>query len=642
MEQLTGTCLAKHLVCLVIDEAHRASGNYSYCVAVREPAVQNIIDNLQISALEYRNESDPDVSPYVHDRKIELIEVALGKDAVDINKRLIEVIRPYVARLSTLGLLLNRDYQTLSPPDLLNSRDKFRRAPPPDLPVNRYGEIEGCFGGLITLYHIRKLLSSHGIRPAYEMLEEKLKQGSFARLMSKNEDIRKVKLLMLQSLSHGAPSPKLSKLLEVLVDHFSEDIMNTLASIGDLVKATEFIGQSSGSELKGYKRKKANSRAISKHMHNGGINSFSFHSSPRMIPHVYKPEVQFVELSIEQYVPHGRKVKDDNTIQTPVFTENLTVAETALLAKYFHPGNSWAPSLIAFPHFQSFPSRVHKVMHSYRTEMLIDSMQHLQALTLTRDSEAFSVEDEAPSRKCLELDPVEEEDNINKGPLTWDNPPSTKSQEKIINSEVSPIRTLRTDNEHSMLSLNRPSRPAHSYLFGSDYVSVDSLGKVLIISVPLFPLEEVTYSKGQNASTMVSLNCLNKSSCCWKTSGQENKELTAQHKSSMDLTTSEARYKIDATLAISRSSNFVAQQEKTVDPMETIPDTPILKRNLPNEEDYASKSLDVSGIKTSSPQADEYNNFKESELSPRLTNMIRSGIVPESPINDNGQYPSQE
>ncbi|KAK3033621.1 hypothetical protein RJ639_033746 [Escallonia herrerae] len=32
----SGSCLVKHLVCLVIDEAHRASGNYSYCVALRE------------------------------------------------------------------------------------------------------------------------------------------------------------------------------------------------------------------------------------------------------------------------------------------------------------------------------------------------------------------------------------------------------------------------------------------------------------------------------------------------------------------------------------------------------------------------------------------------------------------------------
>lgn len=32
----SGRCLMKQLVCLVIDEAHRAMGNYSYCVAVRE------------------------------------------------------------------------------------------------------------------------------------------------------------------------------------------------------------------------------------------------------------------------------------------------------------------------------------------------------------------------------------------------------------------------------------------------------------------------------------------------------------------------------------------------------------------------------------------------------------------------------
>lgn len=39
--------------------------------------------------------------------------------------------------------------------------------------------------------------------------------------MSKNEDIRMTKLLMQQRLSNGAPSPKLSKMLEILVAHYS-------------------------------------------------------------------------------------------------------------------------------------------------------------------------------------------------------------------------------------------------------------------------------------------------------------------------------------------------------------------------------------------------------------------------------------
>lgn len=33
---ILGICPVKQLICLVIDEAHRAMGNYSYCVAVRE------------------------------------------------------------------------------------------------------------------------------------------------------------------------------------------------------------------------------------------------------------------------------------------------------------------------------------------------------------------------------------------------------------------------------------------------------------------------------------------------------------------------------------------------------------------------------------------------------------------------------
>ena len=75
----------------------------------------------------------------------------------------------------------------MSPHELLMARDKFREAPVPGIPHISHGDVESCFAALITLYHIRKLLSSHGIRPAYEMLEEKLQEGyafSFNKLRS--------------------------------------------------------------------------------------------------------------------------------------------------------------------------------------------------------------------------------------------------------------------------------------------------------------------------------------------------------------------------------------------------------------------------------------------------------------------------
>ncbi|KAK3229964.1 hypothetical protein Dsin_001845 [Dipteronia sinensis] len=756
----SGTCLVKYLVCLVIDEAHRALGNYSYCMAVRElmsvpvqlrilaltatpgskqQTIQLIIDNLHISTLEYRNENDDDVSRYVHNRKTELMEVAMGQDAAEISNLLLDIICPYVNRLSSYGLLQNRDCQTLSPIDLLSSREKFRKAPPPDLPHIKFGEVEAYFGALITLYHIRRLLSGHGIRPAFEMLEEKLKQGSFARFMSKNEIIRKVKLLMQQSLSHGAPSPKLSKMLEVLVDHFKtkdpkhsrviifsnfrgsvRDIMSTLANIGNLVKATEFIGQSSGktlkgqsqkvqqavlekfrageynvivatsigeegldimevdlvicfdanvsplrmiqrmgrtgrkhdgrvvvlacegSELKGYMRKQASSKAINIHMRNGGMNSFNFHPSPRMVSHIIKPEVQLVELSIDRFVTHVKKVKGDQAIKTPVFNDKLTVAESEIIAKYFHSTrNSMRPSLIAFPHFQAFPSRVHKVMHSYKTGMLIDIMQHLQGLTVSRDGTISFVEDEVSSSKCLGVQTECEKDE--KDSLISDDIQGFKSLKKVTYSELSPIGTLRTTEKHSVPHFYGKCPTAHSYLFCSDFVSVDALGNVLIVSLPALPFKEFSHSKCLRASNTLLLNHMKQDSFNLKTSDGNCNELTMQAKAIAEVTTSQTTCINNGALPISKLFESDEQEDKRLDDFEKILETPIVNRKQLNEGDISSETLDVVEIKELTQLADEYNDvLSDTDLSPRLTNLIKSGVVPESPINGSGLLNNDE
>lgn len=90
-----------------------------------------------------------------------------------------------------------------------------------------------------------------------------------------------------------------------------------------------------------------------------------------------------MELSIQKFVPRARKLRDEKTSQTPVIEEELKSSEINLIAKYFHQGkqNVSRPSLIAFPDCQTYPSKVHEVMHSWRTGMLIDSMHSLQGIT---------------------------------------------------------------------------------------------------------------------------------------------------------------------------------------------------------------------------------------------------------------------
>ncbi|KAG6543585.1 hypothetical protein Mapa_014948 [Marchantia paleacea] len=306
----SGTCTSRQIVCLVIDEAHRATGNYSYCVIVRQLlqakinyrllaltatpgskqiTIQAVVDNLQISCLEYRNEHDPDVSQYTHNRKIELIEVPMNAASNQVKDLLIEVLQPIVYRLCGFRVFYNREIARLTPFEFIQAREKFRQAPPPTIPQNDYSQVEMYFGLGITLTHIFKLLFTHGMRPAYEMLQQKIQQGVLKRLGG-NDKMRHLQSVMKQTVGHGAPSPKLDKVVEIISTHFSahdstktrviiftnfresvKDIMEILAARCTDVKAMEFIGQSSGKASKGQSQK--TQQAVLQKFRAGGFNT---------------------------------------------------------------------------------------------------------------------------------------------------------------------------------------------------------------------------------------------------------------------------------------------------------------------------------------------------------------------------------
>ncbi|XP_020253800.1 uncharacterized protein LOC109830850, partial [Asparagus officinalis] len=780
----SGICLVKQIVCLVIDEAHRATGNYSYCVAVRElmavpvrfrilaltatpgskqQVIQNVIDNLYISTLEYRNETDHDVSPYVHNRTIEVIEVEMGKDATNINNLLLEAMQPINAQLLSYRVLYYRDAATLSPCELFNLRDKFRQAPPSGLDQSKNKVIEGGFAMLITLCHIRKLLTSHGVRPAYEMLADKLQSGPFARSASKNETIKKAKLLMEQCISHGAPSPKLVKLREILTDHFKtkdpknsrviifsnfrgsvRDIMDSLSTIRDLVKATEFIGQSSGkalkgqtqkvqqavlqkfrtggynvivatsigeegldimevdlvicfdanvsplrmiqrmgrtgrksdgrvvvlacegSEVKAYRKKQASGKAVRKHMHNGGIKSFSFHSSPRMVPHICKPKASFIKISIEKFIPRGKKSRDDSLQRTPVSKE-LLVEEKNILARYFHPAEEdiQEPSLIAFPIFQTFPSSVHELRHSFRTtSMLIDAMQHLRGLALCEANKDCLVEVDV-SCQPPEAATVAVK---NKEKATC------YITEAIFEEKLSAIEELEEPlKETPENGLKIPSHPikkfsSHCFLFGNDFVNVNSVGSVLIASVPRLPYKGDAFSKviPSDDNQEMFMKTVSDAFSFEERTTQGISEVEAVPEQKLVnikglLSSQLQKYgeqKNDGeesfVLETSVSKQKIMYQEVAEATVNTVLETPVSKQKLMNHEvaedtvnavlenpvskqkfmkqEVAENAVNAEDVLQLPLVFKSRDTLKDMDLSPRLSHFVEEGIVPESPI----------
>lgn len=85
------------------------------------------------------------------------------------------------------------------------------------------------------------------------------------------------------------------------------------------------------------------------------------------------------------------------------------------------------------------------------------------------------------------------------------------------------------------------------------------------------------------------------------------------------------------------SCDMDKHQDETCDVDETIPETPDGKQKFSNEGANASETANPVEKLTSSLAVDACDNsMQDDELSPRLTNLIRSGVVPESPIDERG------
>ncbi|KAM6202745.1 Fanconi anemia group M protein [Rhynchocyon petersi] len=261
-----GVCPAAEIKCLVVDEAHKALGNYAYCQVVRElvkytnrfrilalsatpgsdvKAVQQVISNLLIEKIELRSEDSPDILPYSHERRVEKLVVPLGEELTAVQKEYIQILEAFTSPLIQRNVLLRRDVPNLTKYQLILARDQFRKNPSSDIVGIQQGIIEGEFAVCISLYHGYELLQQMGMRSLYLFLSgimDGTKGMSRAKTqLSKNEDFVKLYNHLDCMFAHTRNAstsgtlpiqkgdevekfcyshPKLKKLEEVVVEHF--------------------------------------------------------------------------------------------------------------------------------------------------------------------------------------------------------------------------------------------------------------------------------------------------------------------------------------------------------------------------------------------------------------------------------------
>jgi ATP-dependent DNA helicase MPH1 len=301
----------KSIGLLVIDEAHRATGNYSYVKVVtflrrfsssfrilaltatpgsKVEAVQEVIDGLGISHVEIRTENSLDIKPYVHQRDEDIILLDPSDEIIFIKDLFSKALKPLVDKLSSQNIYYGRDAMALTTYGLVKARKDWFAGAGRNANQGVKFMMMAIFSILSSLAHTIKLLGFHGIKPFYDSLvqfrdetegkgqkaskykRQLVEDASFQEMMTKME--RWVRS------DNFVGHPKLTHLSDTVLNHFmdagegreggatsntriivfseyrdsAEEIVRILNTHQPLIRAAVFVGQADSKRSEGMKQ----------------------------------------------------------------------------------------------------------------------------------------------------------------------------------------------------------------------------------------------------------------------------------------------------------------------------------------------------------------------------------------------------
>jgi ATP-dependent DNA helicase MPH1 len=289
----------KSIVCLVIDEAHRGTGNYAYieCVTFirkKNPsfrilalsatpgssveAVQNVITALCIARVEIRIESSLDLLPYLHPRKTEVVTLPLTPEITELRDLFAKVIQHFLNPTKHLNDYRLRDPLNVTLFGIRTARDEYMRSPAANANQPLKFKVMAYLGVAMSLAHSLSLLTCHGIQPFYEKLtdlrdeyqnqNQKGKPSKTKTELLNNKDFIELmtRLKMMVDNPNTVGHPKLDRAASMIIDHFMQmedqkqdtrvmvfahyrssaaELVRQLKRQEPIIKPTIFVGQAS-------------------------------------------------------------------------------------------------------------------------------------------------------------------------------------------------------------------------------------------------------------------------------------------------------------------------------------------------------------------------------------------------------------
>ncbi len=283
---LTGRISLEDVVLLVIDEAHRAVGSYSYVFIAREylktakhplvlgltaspgsdeERIREVIGNLGIEHVEVRTESSPDVRPYVQGIAFEWVRVELPEIYKEVRKLLREMLKESLKPLAHFKLVSTYS-PDISKREVLQAGAKINQ----EVAKGNYelGRLRLHQAKAVKLLHAIELLETQGLTALSSYLK-KLREDrrtKSSRQLMEDPRMRKVIYLLVQARESGVDHPKMEKLKELIGKQLERKpdskiivftnyrdtgrkIVEELKAMG--VSAERFIGQASRANDRG-------------------------------------------------------------------------------------------------------------------------------------------------------------------------------------------------------------------------------------------------------------------------------------------------------------------------------------------------------------------------------------------------------
>ncbi|KAF2717418.1 P-loop containing nucleoside triphosphate hydrolase protein [Polychaeton citri CBS 116435] len=313
----TGICDPKRIVCVVVDEAHKATGAYAYTEVIaflrrfnpsfrvlaltatpggKVESVQGVIDNLSIARVELRTEDSIDIRQYTHEKLTETELFDFSDEQSLIMEHLSKAIKPVLERLNQQNASWIRDPMHLTAYGLQIARAKWQASEPgrrATMPVK--GMVNGIITCLSQIAHGIGLLKFHGINPFYNYalefqrnVENGQSKGKYPKQIIEHEGWVKMMGFIRGWIQNPdfIGHPKLEYLREVVLNHFldageggqrpgatvsptrimvfasyrdsTEDIVRVLKRNEPMIRPHAFVGQQASKDSEGMNQKRQN------------------------------------------------------------------------------------------------------------------------------------------------------------------------------------------------------------------------------------------------------------------------------------------------------------------------------------------------------------------------------------------------